>query len=112
MIHTTLIGQVTDDELLAYYQQPHFEEISDTWREIVDGSQITEMAVTPEGQRQLAIIAAANPNKLRGGRVAMVALSDVTYGMFRMWEIQREELDYTVRVFRNFEEAQAWVSRS
>lgn len=97
---------------MAYYQQPQFHELARPWREIVDGSQITDMAITPEGQRQLAILAAAYPATLQGGRVAMVALTDITYGMFRMWEIQREELDYTVHVFRNFEEAIAWLINS
>jgi hypothetical protein len=40
----------------------------------------------------------------------MVASSDVTFGMFRMWEIQREGLGYQIQVFREFEPALAWLA--
>jgi hypothetical protein len=39
----------------------------------------------------------------------MLAVSDVCYGMFRMWEMRREELDYTVSVFRDPGAARAWL---
>ena len=112
VIATVLSGRVTDDEILSYYQTPLIRDFSGTWRELVDGSAITEMAVTPEGHRRLAEIAAANVDRLRGGRVAMVAQSEITYGMFRMWELQREGLGYDVHVFRDADEALAWVSGS
>jgi hypothetical protein len=39
----------------------------------------------------------------------MVAHSDCTYGLFRMWELQRVEMGYEVRVFWQFDVAMAWI---
>jgi hypothetical protein len=109
VIVTVLAGRVTDDEVAAYYQRPEFVESRALWIEVVDGRGVTDLAITPVGLRALARFMAANLDRLRGGKVAMVAASDATYGTFRMWELQREALPYDVSVFRDFEEAVKWV---
>jgi hypothetical protein len=108
LLYTCLAGRVTDAELLGYYT-PLVAQHSGLWRELVDGTQVVEMALTAAGLRQLADIVEGHTEKLRGGRVAMVAISDVTYGMFRMWELRREALNYEVRVFRDLEQAWTWL---
>lgn len=110
IVRTVLSGHVTDAELLAHYRGSLVQEVDGPWREIVDGSGITTMAVTPDGQRKLAEVVGQHRGRLRDARVAMVAGSDVTFGMFRMWQLQRESLGYDVRVFRNLDDAMAWVS--
>ena len=112
IIVSVMYGRLTNDELFAHYQLPVFFEPRAAWLELVDGREITEMAVTPEGQARLADLAATRLDRLRGGRVAMVATSDLVYGMFRMWELRREELDYEVRVFRSVDEAMSWLQTS
>lgn len=109
VIQTTLSGRVTDDELLAYYQDGFIATHQGRWRELVDGSRIEQMDITPNGQAQLAHFLATVADKLRGGKVAMVAASDLTFGMFRMWQLQRESLGYDVKVFRDPAEAMDWV---
>ena len=109
VLHTVLAGRVTDDELLAHYQRPAFSEVRPLWLEIVDGRLVTDIAVTLEGQRRLESLASTQVERLRGGRVAMVASSDVVYGMFRMWQMRREGLGYEVQVFRDFAAARSWV---
>jgi hypothetical protein len=112
VIHTVLSGRITDAELLSYYMQPVFLDYQGVWRELVDGRLVGEMAVTANGQHQLAEFAAACAARLHGGRVAMVASSTLTYGMFRMWELQRENLGFEVQVFRDFDEARLWLASS
>jgi hypothetical protein len=109
-IYSSLVGLVTNEELLLHYQRPEFASVHGVWRELVDGRPLTEMGVTADGQRQLAAMASRMGPRLRGGRVAMVANSEVTYGMFRMWELQREGLGFEVQVFRDFGAAEAWVT--
>ena len=109
VIYTLLYGRVTDDELLSYYMRAITEIGDSPWREIVDGTLVTEMALTTEGLKRLAGVVESNLEKLRGGRVAMVAASDITYGVFRMWELRREGLNYEVRVFRELDAALAWL---
>lgn len=112
VIHTRLSGRVTDEEILAYYRRPEIQAHEGTWREIVDGRDIAEMVVTPEGQKRLAEFVAVYVERMQDGRVAMVAGNDLTYGMFRMWELQRADLGYEVRVFRSLDEARLWVADS
>ena len=109
LIYTVLSGRVTDTELWSYYQRIIAEMTYVPWRELVDGTQVAEMVLTSEGLTRLAGIIEASLEKLRDGRVAMVATTDVTYGVFRMWELQREALNYEVRVFRDLERALAWL---
>ena len=109
VLHTRLIGTVTDTELLEYYRI-QVRQGEGTWKELVDGREITTYSITPEGQRALAQFVSGYRDRLRGGRVAMVAVSDVTFGMFRMWQLQREGLGYEVAVFRDFDRAMAWLT--
>lgn len=109
LLRTIAYGRVTDEELLAHYAAPEFQTIAVLWRELVDGREIDFMAVTPDGQRRLADLASTATDRLRGGRVAMVASTDVTYGMFRMWQLRRESMGFEVSVFRELAPALAWL---
>jgi hypothetical protein len=110
ILETRLEGRVTDDELLDYYEAT-FADISANWtgHELVDGSDVTDFAITIEGYRRLVSRLAPHLPDLAGSRVAMVAPSDAVYGMFRMWEMHRSDLDYEVRVFRNRPDAESWL---
>lgn len=109
VLHTILIGRVTDDELLAYYWPTLPRSPGSPWREVVDGTAATEIAVTIAGQARLVARTAPHAELLKGARVAMVATNDAMFGMFRQWELGREGLGYRVRVFREREAAFAWV---
>lgn len=68
------------------------------------------MQLTRVGYQQLQkVLTEKYGDVLRGGRVAMVAANDATYGLFRMWELQREDLGYRVTVFRDRGAALAWL---
>ena len=43
------------------------------------------------------------------GRVAIVAPKDITYGVFRMYEVFRNEEPVSLRVFRDENEAVEWL---
>jgi hypothetical protein len=53
LIYTVFSGRVTDDDLLSYYGQL-LAQPPEIWREIVDGTQVTEIALTAGGLRRLA----------------------------------------------------------
>lgn len=109
VLHTILTGVVTDAELVEYYT--HLSSPPPApWTELVDGTAMTRMEFTPAGYRQLRqLFGSKYADVLWGGRVAMLAATDAAFGMFRMWELQREDLNYTVRVFRDRAEALAWL---
>lgn len=109
VIISALVGRVTDDELIAHYSRPEFGAPPQPWRELVDGSAVTQFDITPDGHMRLGTVAAAALPLLLDGRVAMCAEADAAYGMFRMWEMQREGMGYEVRVFRTRPEAMTWL---
>ncbi|NUN68128.1 MAG: hypothetical protein HUU02_00275 [Bacteroidetes bacterium] len=110
MIVTSLTGRVTDDELLDYYKCTDFNQVAKPWRELIDARGVTDMAVTVQGQWKLAAYVLTRSAELSGGKVGMVAGNDMMYGMFRMWEGQRSDMDYEVRVFRDLGYAMAWLT--
>jgi hypothetical protein len=110
IVYTKCVGRLTAEDLIAHYSLPFFQDYAGPWRELVDGREITDMAVTPQEQERFASFATRFMPRLRGGRVAMVASRDVVYGMFRMWELRREDLEYEVRVFREIEPARSWLN--
>jgi hypothetical protein len=49
--------------------------------------------------------AAVNPDAV----VALVAESDLSYGLSRMWEMLCEDIAWETCVFKRYEEAEAWI---
>lgn len=109
LLLTTLAGRVTDDELVEYYTRALAGRFFRGGRELVDATAVTDLAITPQGHARLAVLLRGHLDALRGLHVAMVAGDDYAYGMFRMWELQRQDLGYEVRVFRSREEGAAWL---
>ncbi len=113
ILHSRFIGEINDNLLLSYahaLQENNY--LGGFGLELVDGREVNAHATTRQGMEAFAEAARQVEDQIRGRRVAMVAGSDVTYGMFRMWELRREDLDYTVRVFRDYDEALAWLIAS
>jgi len=110
ILETRLVGRVTDDELLDYYQEI-LDDLPGRWlgHELVDGTEVTEFEITNDGYQRLIERIAPRLPEFAGSRVAMVASSDAVFGMFRKWELQRADLDYEVRVFRLRADAMAWL---
>ena len=61
--------------------------------------------VTAEGLRNISIATPYGP----GSRRALVATTDVMFGMARMFEMLREEDGDVFRVFRSMKEAMDWL---
>jgi hypothetical protein len=110
LLETVLSGRATDKELVEYYSGILEQGLERPFRfELVDATAVTDLATTPVGHHRLAILIRGYLEVVNGLSVAMVAGDDYSYGMFRMWELQREDLGYEVRVFRSRGEACAWL---
>ncbi len=48
-------------------------------------------------------------NSLMKCKLAMVSSDDYVYSMFKLWENQREDLGYPVKVFRDITSAATWL---
>ena len=47
--------------------------------------------------------------QIQSGRVAIVAPHDLTFGLFRMYEVHRKEERIQLSVFRSVKEAREWL---
>lgn len=47
--------------------------------------------------------------QIQSGKVAIVAPQNLTYGLFRMYEVHRKEEGIQLNVFRSLKEAREWL---
>lgn len=112
LLRTTFTGTVTDRDLIEHYQGIFSRDVYGPGRnELVDATRVEHWLVTSRGQWQLAAIAQLHQEKIEGMKVAMVATQAHVFAMFRMWEMQREHLNYEVRVFNSCADAEDWLAQ-
>ncbi len=106
IVYSTATGVATDEEFLAHQRllsrDPEFRP---HYRQLLDGRGITELKVTPSGIRALI---AGNPWG-KGARRALVAADDTAFGLAKMFELGRRDPQDEFRVFRDINEARAWL---
>jgi len=106
-----VVGRVTDDDLLAYgralLDDPRAGEANHEFVDLrsVDASSI----ITSQGVRALAQFWIDAYAKMSGGRLAILAESDVSYGMARMYQSYRADGPDEIRIFRDEAEAWDWI---
>lgn len=64
--------------------------------------------LVPHDTERLARLAQAQDGNAPG-KVALVAASDLVFGMSRVFEVQRTTEDVEVGVFRDLDEAELWL---
>ena len=113
--YTTATGVVTDAELrqlcAATLANPEYDPSAD---HIFDGHGIERLEVTAGTVQEAAQLFARTDGRIPGGtrpRVAIVAPSDATFGIARMYEAYRAMQATPKRylVCRTMEEARAWL---
>jgi hypothetical protein len=107
LVMSTGSGVVTMAESLAHQdnllKDPDF---APSFSQLMDLTHVTELQLGTEDVRRIA----QRPIFSGDSRRAIVASRDVVFGVLRMFEIFREHLGETgIRVFRNLDEALAWV---
>jgi len=105
-IYVTIEGPVTDHDLIEGQQLMFRDPLFDgRYCRLIDTSAVTSFQAGAETVRRIARAAVE-----RGVRkVAIVAVSDLVYAMFRMYEAYAAEAE--CRVFRDRDEALAWLNR-
>jgi len=101
-------GELDDDGLLALAAELQKDpEVTPDFALLIDLRKANGLAVTGHGVRALV----AQPLVLsRASRRAVVVPSDLGFGMARMYEMLREDRGGGTRAFRDFDEAQRWVT--
>jgi len=109
LVHMTLAGRLTDADLMAVQARLRADDrFQPDYRQLVDATALSEVAVTPEGLCAAAACAAWGA----GSRRVMVAPLDVAYAMGRMYQKLREGGEDSVAVFTDWSEALAWLGLS
>lgn len=105
-------GAITDRELLEAFERllrdPAYDASLD---DLVDLRDVTHMGVTSAGlHRLIALYDERGPTTLLT-RNAIIAPTDVLYGVSRMFQTLRGEgLPAELEVFRTVEEAERWIA--
>jgi len=79
---------------------------------LVDLREVDEVEILGDDVRSVAQVVASQEELYRGSRWAIVADSNVTYGLARQFQAMRDELGYELGVFRTMDEACAWLGTS
>jgi hypothetical protein len=104
-------GTIGDAEMLAAYEElarsPDFDPAAD---DLADLRAVKAMNTTQDGFRKLMAMFFPFDALRIPTRLAIVAVSDLVFGMSRMYELLRgDEVSEEIRVFRNYDEALAWL---
>ena len=111
IVITTLVGAVTDADILPGYMRLYEDE---NWKpgyhEIVDLRNAKMDGVTAEGLRSLSVMVEGYvAGKCDRFKSAVVAPKDLPFGLARLYEALSEESPESVKVFRNMKDALGWV---
>lgn len=101
-------GKVADADLIAYQREAWSEPGVAGYDELLDVTRVQQPEVHRDGLRDAATLAAQMDDTRLSGRFAIVAESDVAYGLARMYQSYRELDRRSVRsvsVFRTMKEA-------
>lgn len=93
----------------ALYAHPRFRT---DMSEIFDVSAVTELDLTADEIRDFSATTSANTSKGNGVRVAVVAPTDLTFGLARLYELSQVDTTNRICVVRTMAEAEAWLEAS
>ena len=106
MIFTRAWGTLTDEELLGYQRRLRADPAHNpAYSELVDFSQVEQAPVSTDAIQALADNALWEP----GVRLAIIAPTDLKFGLTRMYQAMSPDESQQIHVFRNKLEARAWL---
>ncbi len=104
-----VFGQVTCDELISALRDSYANPITGYW--IWDLSEADTKQITSADAQRIAEFASANTHIKPKGRTAIIAPTDLTFGMSRVFEIYSElaSVPVQVKICRTQSEALGWM---
>jgi len=103
-------GSLTDDDIVQFkarlLRDPDFKP---GMRELSDIRGVDQFDVTPAGVQAMVQQDTRDSEKIASHKLAIVVSKAVAYGMARMYQTMTESNIETVRVFRDIDEASAWL---
>ena len=106
LVRTRLVGAVSVDEVEKHnHDLAKDPEFRPGFKQLVDLTRMTEILYDLAAVRKSAEDHVFSP----GARRALVAPTDATFGMSRMFAIQSEKAGQRIEVFRDMASAEAWL---
>ena len=110
LVHARCTGVVTLDEILQYeidaVADPGFDP---TFSEMLDLREADKLDLSGRSVRELVSYERSHEQYTGARRVAFVAPQSLSYALARMYEMMDEESPMETQVFREYEEATAWL---
>ena len=104
------MGKVTTDEIMTAGAKMFTEsEWKNGFNILIDYREITELSVKTEDVEKIINQDKNNELLFDKSKCAIVASSDLVFGVSRMWEILSEDNKITTMVFRNIEDSLRWL---
>lgn len=108
-VHTRCIGAVSLDEVLEHFAVLSGDpECPDQLDVLLDLTEMTSLPTSAQLNRVSTEIGRVRP-RIRFRNCAIIASSEVLYGMARMFEVFAEEYFLASRVFRTMPEGTEWL---
>ena len=106
LVLSRIWGAPSDDEILAHGERLRVDpDFRADFRQLLDMTELKEIRISSERVRQASRDQFFSP----GVKRAVVAHSDVAFGMARMYALSSQAEGQTIEVFRELAEATAWL---
>jgi hypothetical protein len=110
LVITTASGVLTDDDILELKRRLAADpEFKMGMRELSDVRAVTDLQVSTEGVRRMAAMDESPSSARSSHKLAIVAGSDATFGMARMYQMFTESNQPHVAVFKDYDRARRWL---
>ena len=110
VLFVTFEGSLADEDLVKYAHQATGDaNIPSGHDELVDLRGAEEGNVNSHTLQQIADLFTRGDKSPEQSRVAIVAERDIAYGLSRMYQAFRSDSPLDLRVFREMNEARAWL---
>ena len=110
LVVTTASGILTDDDIIELKRQlaadPDFKA---GMRELSDVRAVTDLQVSTNGVRRMVAMDERPASTANRHKLAIVAGTDATFGMARMYQMFTESNQPHVAVFRDYDKARQWL---
>jgi hypothetical protein len=107
-VHAICTGEINDADVIGYSKQLAWE-LPESVPQLFDLSEVKRYRVTAAGMKRVATFDAAFATIAGAVPVAIVAESDFTYGMSRMYQARSESNPNSIEIFRCACEAKQWL---
>lgn len=109
-LYTKIVGEPHSRELVAYYRAMIQKgAVGPHRRELLDGREISHVAVDLEGQEALVRLAEENSPALRHMKSALVASDLAVYGIFTQYQLMVGAHQEGLRVYPSIDKALAYL---